>query len=438
MAGGTWIKQDKVRPGAYINVKAKKNTDITVGDRGVATLPLILSYGPEQQVLEIRYDDELKNILGFDINDSAALLIRETFKKAETILLYRLNKGTASATTHGSLTITSKYSGVKGNDITIVIQNNIDVETAFDVITLFEGNTVEKQVVKTIEELKENFYVAFSGTGAPTITAGMPLTGGTDGVVTNKEYTDYLATIEAFDFDCMGIVSKDSTLKATAYNFITRLRDREGRKIQLVLENYPEADNEAVISVKNGVILKDGTVIDSEKAVAFMTGATAGAAVNKSNTYVEYEGAVDVDKKYNDTEIKAALKNGEIVFTIFKKKVIIEQDINTLKTFTDEKTKVFRKNRVIRTLDGLANDIFDLYMERYVMTGADNDDDGRTLFRKDVIALLKANQKIHALQNVLPEDVQVTQGEEIEGVVANVAVQPVDSMEKLYMTILVA
>lgn len=437
MAGGTWIKQDKVRPGAYINVKAKKNTDITVGDRGVATLPLILSYGPEQSVLEIRYDDELKNILGFDINDDAALLIREAFKKAETILLYRLNKGIAATATHEGLTITSKYTGVKGNDITIVIQNNIDNELAFDVTTLFEGNTVETQIVKTIEELKENFYVKFTGTGAPKITAGMPLTTGTDGTVTNKEYTDYLTVIEAFDFDCMGIVSKDSILKATAYNFITRLRDREGRKIQLVLENYPEADNEAVISVKNGVVLKDGTVISSEKAVAFMTGATAGAAVNKSNTYVDYEGAIGVDIKYTDTEIKTALKNGEIVFTMFKKKVIIEQDINTLKTFTVEKTKVFRKNRVIRTLDGLANDIFDLYMERYVSTGADNDTAGRTLFRKDIIELLEVNQKMHALQNVLPEDVSVEQGEEIEGVVATVGVQPVDAMEKLYMTILV-
>lgn len=438
MAGGTWNKQDKIRPGAYINVKAKKNTDITVGDRGIATLPLILSYGPEQQVIELRYNDELKSILGFDINDNSALLIRETFKKAETILLYRLNKGTVATVTHEELIITSKYTGAKGNSITIVIQNNIDDEAAFDVITLFDGNTVEKQVVKTIGELKENFYVKFSGTGALTITAGVPLTGGADGTVTNKEYMDYLTVIESYDFDCMGIVSKDSTLKATAYNFITRLRDKEGRKIQLVLENYPEADNEAVISVKNGVILKDGTTIDSEKAVAFMTGATAGAEVNKSNTYVEYEGAVDVDKKYNDTEIKAALKNGEIVFTIFKKKVIIEQDINTLKTFTDEKTKVFRKNRVIRTLDGLANDIHDLYMERYVTQGVDNDEDGRILFRKDIIALLRANQKIHTLQNVLPEDVEVIQGEEIDSVVANVAVQPVDSMEKLYMTILVA
>ena len=67
-----------------------------------------------------------------------------------------------------------------------------------------------------------------------------------------------------------------------------------------------------------------------------------------------------------------------------------------------------------------------------------NDDFGRDKFRKDIIDLLEANQKLRSLKNVVPEDVEVTEGEEIEGVVAKVAAQPVDSMEKLYMDIIVS
>ncbi|MFR1906658.1 MAG: phage tail sheath C-terminal domain-containing protein [Clostridium neonatale] len=123
---------------------------------------------------------------------------------------------------------------------------------------------------------------------------------------------------------------------------------------------------------------------------------------------------------------------------MFKNKVVVEQDINTLVTLTDEKTKVFKKNRVIRTLDGIANDVYNIFMERYVMQQESNDDWGRDKFRKDIIDLLEANQTLRAVKNVVPEDVEVAEGEEIEGVVAKVFVQPVDSMEKLYMDIIVA
>ena len=437
MAGGIWSKQNKIRPGAYINVRAKKDDSIKVGERGVVTLPLILSYGPEQTVLEITPDDELKDILGFKIESDEALLIRECMKKAKTLLLYRLNRGTAASIANEGLTITSKYSGTFGNKLAVIVENSIDAEGAFDVTTLLDEEKVDTQTVTKIEDLKENFYVKFSGTGELTITAGVHLAGGEDGTVTNTSYTEYLTAIETYDFDCMGLVSKDSDLKATFANYIKRLRDEEGRKVQLVVENYA-ADHEAVTSVKNGVKLKDGTVLASDKAVAWVTGATGGAEVNNSNTYVVYEDAVDVDIKYTDTEIKKALKNGEFVFTMFKNQVVVEQDINTLVTLTDEKSKVFKKNRVIRTLDGIANDVYDIFMERYVMQQESNDDFGRDKFRKDIIDLLEANQKLRSLKNVVPEDVEVTEGEEIEGVVAKVAAQPVDSMEKLYMDIIVS
>lgn len=45
MAGGIWSKQNKVRPGAYINVRAKKDNSIKVGERGIATLPCVPSMG---------------------------------------------------------------------------------------------------------------------------------------------------------------------------------------------------------------------------------------------------------------------------------------------------------------------------------------------------------------------------------------------------------
>ncbi|KGN00315.1 phage tail sheath family protein [Clostridium botulinum] len=436
MAGGTWEKQNKIRPGAYINFKSKKQAQTPIGERGIATMPLILPWGPEKQILTINADDDLSKVLGINIADGSALLIREVFKKAKTLLLYRLNEGTKATATLDTLTVNAKYTGTKGNNITIIIQNSIDVPGSFEVITMFEGNKVDKQLVKTIADLKPNNYVDFKGTGDLKASAGVPLKGGEDGTATNQNYTDYLAAIEPYDFHTIGIPIKDSSIKSVATTFIKRLKE-DGRQVQLVLENYPEADSENIISVKNGVVLSDGTIITSDKAVAFITGATAGANVNKSNTYLEYPGAIDVDKKYTNREIEEALLNGEVIFTISNRRIVIEQDINTFKSFTDDKGKDYRKNRVIRTLFEVNNRIRLLWETNYTGKG-DNSPDGRDLFKKDVIKSLEKLQGISALENVVPEDVIVEKGHDKESVVAIVNVQPIDATEKLYMTVNVA
>ncbi|MCY6958869.1 phage tail sheath family protein [Clostridium brassicae] len=433
MAGGTWTKENKIRPGAYINFGSKKNEQTPIGERGIATMPLVLPWGPEKEVITIQADDDLSKTLGINIADESALLIREVFKKAKTLLLYRLNEGTRATATLDTLTCNAKYSGTKGNGITLVIQNNIDNIGSFEVITMFEGNKVDKQLVKNIEELKPNNYVEFKGTGELKATAGLTLKGGEDGTVTNQSYTDYLATIEPYEFHTIGIPTKDLSIKTVATTFIKRLKE-EGRQVQLVLENYPEADSENVISVKNGVILNDGTIIKSDKAVAFVTGATAGASVNQSNTYLEYPGAIDVDVKYTDREIQEALLNGEIVFTISNRRVVIEQDINTFKSFTKDKGKDYRKNRVIRTLFEVNNGSRLLWEVNYIGKG-DNSEDGRNLFKKDVIKFLEGLQGIGALENVVPEDVEIRKGNDKDSVLARVGVQPIDAMEKLYMDV---
>lgn len=435
MAGGSWTTQNKVRPGAYINFKSVGDATVTVADRGVVTMPLVLPWGPEKQIIEINAGDSLFDMLGIDITEGSALLIKEAFKRARTLLLYRVNSGAKATVTLGALTITAKYGGAKGNDIKVVIEVNIDDNAKFDVITLVGTREVDKQIaVSNIDGLVNNSFVEFSGTGALTATAGVSLENGSDTAPTNADYSTYLSKAELYNWNTLGVPTKDATLKSIIVNFIKRLREQEGRMVQAVLENYAEADYEGIISVKNGVILSDLTEITSDKAVAFVAGATAGANVNQSNTYSRYDDAIDVDTRYTNSEIEAALKNGEMVFTINNGKVVIEQDINTLKTFTNDKQNYFRKNRVIRTLDGLDNDINNIWITKYI-GNEDNNTDGRNLFKKDVIELLETYQGINAVENVVPEDVVINEGNDKDSVVAIVGAQPIDSMEKLYMTI---
>src|SRR5690606_14189912 len=163
----------------------------------------------------------------------------------------------------------------------------------FDVQTLVDGREVDLQTVSSIESLQENAWVTFSGTGTPEQTAGTNLSGGTDGEVTNADYTDYLSAIELHDFQTIAAPVSDETLKGVFVSFAKRMREDEGKKIQVVLPDYPNADYEGVISVKNGVVLEDGTTVNNIQATAWVAGATAGANVNESLTYAAYDGAVD-------------------------------------------------------------------------------------------------------------------------------------------------
>ena len=65
----------------------------------------------------------------------------------------------------------------------------------------------------------------------------------------------------------------------------------------------------------------------------------------------------------------------------------------------------------------------------------DNNVDGRSLYRAALVEYFKTLQGINAIENFKPEDVVVEAGKESDAIVVNIAIQPVDSAEKLYMTI---
>lgn len=438
MAGGIWTRQNKVRPGVYINFESQGTATSALGERGTVTMGVPLSWGPTKQLVTVEAGADPFDVLGYDITAVEMLPVREALKRAQKLLLYRLNTGIKATATSGNLDITAKHGGVRGNDITVVITTNIDDVTKFDVHTLVAGAEQDKQTASNIDTLVNNDWVVFAAAGTDktlAAAAGVPLTSGTDGAVTNADHTAYLELLEVTEFNTVGLMSDDTTLKALYTAFVKRQREDEGKKIQAVMPNYPTADYEGVISVKNGVILSDQTVVDRVKAVAWVAGATAGASVSQSLTYTAYDDAVDVDVKYTNTQIISALLAGEFLFTASKGRALVEQDINTLRSFTLEKDKDFRKNRVIRVFDGLANDSKDSF-EQFNIGQTDNSTDGRNLFRSSLTNIVNSYQGFGAIQNFNSQtDILVLAGEEKDAIFVEMNIQSVDSIEKIYMKV---
>ena len=174
------------------------------------------------------------------------LPLREALKNASEVLVFRIGGGAKATGTSSGLTVGAKYPGARGNDIAVVVKTLTTGGVQVD--TTLAGQVVDSQVVATAEDLIENDLVTF--TGSPEVTDGtITLSGGTDTAGTGADYADFFDAIQVYDFNTMAIPVEDSATKALAAGFARRVREEEGKKVQVVLGNYEGADFEARKSV---------------------------------------------------------------------------------------------------------------------------------------------------------------------------------------------
>lgn len=455
MAGGTWTTQNKVRPGAYINFKAVPATSSSLGERGVMTMPVALTWGPQKEVIELfsteLLDGKSLKKIGYSASDPESLVIRQALGNCYKAYIYRLDVGGTKATvTVDGLTAIAKYSGTSGNKITIAVLDNVADNSVWDVVTYFRGTEVDRQSVAksaAVTSLKPNDFVVWGGELPTNPVVATALMDGTNGTVSADTYTDtdgYLAKIKAYRWNTMAIPQSEDIVTELVKNsvvaFIKGLREDEGKKVQVVLHNYL-GNYEGVISTQQGYKTAS-EVVDPNMFTAYVAGLTAGSQVTTSNTYKVIDGAVSIvyDEgvaPFYHTEIVKMLAQGQLVLSTRQDgSIIIEQDINTLHSPfpSADVNYTFSKNRVIRTLDGISNEIANLF-ETYYAGKISNNANSREYLKADIVSYFRALESIGAIQEFVIDDVQVEAGQDIDSVVVSVAVQPVDSMEKLYMVV---
>ena len=440
MAGGTWTSQNKKQPGVYINVKSSMAQAVSVGDRGVVAICEPLSWGPEGEIITINVGDDFTPYIGYDSTNSKALFLREIFKGSGhtrgpvKVMLYRPGAaGAAKATAAiAPLTITAKYNGIRGNDISITVIADPDDEGTFTVQTVVDGAVKHTQAGKTVADLQDNDWVVFSGTGVLAASAGTSLTGGIDGTVSSAAYSAFLTVLEPYTINILIYDGADSTVQAAYVAFIKRMRDNLGKKCQAVMAGV-ESNSDAVISVRNGVELSDGTVMAAQRATWWVGGAEAGANYSESLVYAQYPDAVNVSPRLTSSEVDEALSKGQIVFFEEFGSVKVVSDINTLTTYTPDKGEAFSLNQVIRTLDTIANDVYKNFSQNYIGK-IQNNAAGRDLLKAWIVGYLNEIQANGGIQNFVADDVVVEAGEAINSVVISLAIQPVAAVEKIYIT----
>lgn len=301
----------------------------------------------------------------------------------------------------------------------------------YAVKTIFNGETVEEQTVNNMSELVSD-YIDYNSNAILYETAGLYMTGGTD--VTSASASAHqkaLNALESYSFNTLGCISADDTIKKLYAEYTKRLRDESGIKFQCVVYNYA-ADYEGVINVVNSV--KDGE--SGSEIVYWVTGASAGCAVNKSLANTTYNGEYDVYTDYTQTELAALLKAGKFVLHRQNDEVRVLMDINSFVSVTKDKNEDFSSNQVIRVLDQIGNDIAVLFNNNYYGK-VPNDDAGRTALWGDIVKHHETLAGLRAIESFSGEDITVEQGDTKNSVVVTDYVTPVSAMTHLYMTVIV-
>lgn len=445
MAGGTFKAQNKVRPGVYINVKGNGKPILTTAiGRLLMFQNKPLGWG-KNGVITLDNSADFEAKLGRPISDPDLLAIKEALKGAETVLLVNTTQDGVKASVKNEnlpIKIEAKYEGTVGNELKVSIEAATD-NSVYTVTTLKGTKIVDQQRVRDLNALENSPYITFypGNDKADPITGGntYQLEGGVNGtnrvVDTMNEAleNEYYAVATTAGWD------ESNNIHKLFVDQIKRLRENIGIKVRGVVPNTKDIayNYEGISGVKNGYILNNGTVVDVTTATARFAGLSASAAADQALTYTDIDDAIDAKPRLNNEETINALQAGKIVFTQRTgNRVVIEQDIDTLTKFSGEKPKVFGKNRVMRTLDEICINTTQVF-ESSFLGKVGNNDNGRTLFKANRVAYLKDLQAKNIIQNFAPEDLEILPGEDSDAVVMNLNVQPVDAMEKLYVTITV-
>lgn len=450
-SGGTWIAQNKVRPGAYINFVSVPKAVGTLGERGTVAIGLPMTWGPRGSIIkvtgnELLTGDSIPKIGCSAVDTEESLIYRVALSGAFTALLYRTDKAgtkataTIQANSADVLTINAKYDGTSGNKITVVISEDTK-QAGNNIVQVLFNNLLKEEfsvgVISALEDLESQYvdFVVKNPSASVPKTAGTPLAGGTNGENDPSSYPNFWKLLNTENFQCLAMYDKTSSVAPLIKDMVEIWREKRGKKVQAVVYDYETADYEGIISVNQGFKTETETV-DETMFMLWAASQTAGAEVNESLTAAVVEGAVQIINPIDEDEIADALKVGKFVLSYRQDgAVVVEKDINTLHTFTVDKGYAFSKNRVIRCLDEIANTAM-LVFNRNYCGKVSNDTKGRAQYKTELIYQIDTLVGIRAIDNFDgANDITVLPGEDVDSVVVDMTIQPVDSMEKLYMTV---
>lgn len=392
MASGYWSETDKpIRPGFYNRFKAAALKRIQPGKRGIIAMPVKANWGPVKTIVSITSEKDLISNFGNNMSYTAYKLGRlALLGQPKELLLYRLVDGNeevasitlkdTTATPVDVLKIDTKYP--TSREFNITVRTNI-VDSSKKDIVLYEGTTqvyvfvalagTIADVVASINSNQENLWIDATkiadGNGSLASISNQPLAGGNAGTsaVTNDKYIDAMAAFESVKFNgfCLDGVT-DSALQTSVKSWVERNR-KNGKKIRAYLggskeETVAEANNKSksfnyegihYVGAAGGIL--DGVDYTPAESACYIAALGEGQDLKESlcNASTAFQ---NVTKNLTDEEIKSTLQAGTIILRYDDGAVVIEDDVNTLKSYGSDQNETWGYLRAIKFMDAVDED----------------------------------------------------------------------------------
>lgn len=454
MATGNWNEKNKQKiPGWYNRFQNKAKERIGTGIHGILAMPVKANWGPVNTVTSIivnsTAETKLKKAFGEDSNYTAYKLGKlALLGQPKELLLYRLVDGSeriASLTLKNSeasptdvIKLETKYPTTRAFNVTI--KTNIAEVSKIDFI-LYEGTkqlfsmsalsgTLD-EIVAAINLNVENEYLIASkiavATGTLANVSNQSLTGGNDGTagITNEHYLTAMKTLEGYGMDGFTLDGvTDQSLQASVKAWVIKNKEEGTNIIAFVggpASNYTlteansrskEFNHEGVVNVFATSATYDGVSYSSAEVAVYIGAIATGAGLKDSicNYVTIFD---DIQPRLSKNEAETALAAGTLVLAKDANDVIVVDDVNTFKNYTDEKTEVFGTIRAIKFMNAVDGDTS--LKRKDVVGKITNDDTGQAL----VISALKKYFETLSDAKVIKPDFTVEIDKELQATAAS-------------------
>lgn len=451
--GGSFVTQNKVLPGAYVNVVTADKATATLGERGYAAIALPIraeTAGKVITITNVEYLQTPEKFLGDDIPAESKIALDELFKHALTAYIFDTFSADASkAVVSFTLNDTTPSTGIviTGGTTTVTQMGALkagssDLQTLFDLKINSESKdwtTNGSDVVPASAAIE--LTAKSTGPLASDVLSAVQGIGDVNNLkvvdghaeISKPDVGKICLGLEPYDFNCIAAYAETGTDVDDYISQIKIWRDQYGKKCQLVVYNESDPDYEGVINVENTV---NDAGAPAYALVPWVCGVEAACGVNASVQNTKYDGVYDINCDYSQTELEDLLESGKFVFHRAYDDVVVLDDINSLVTTTVDKGDDLKSNQVIRVVDQIANDIAKLFNTKY-LGKIPNDNSGRISLWADIVKHHNNLQDLRAIEDFKSEDVTVSEGETKKNVVVFDAITPVVAMSKLFMTVYV-
>lgn len=192
-----------------------------------------------------------------------------------------------------------------------------------------------------------------------------------------EDYSAVLKKLKSLKWNYLtipGLAAADAT---TISAWIKQCRDDERKTFKAVLAHC-KGDHEGIINFTTENI---SSTITGKKHIAAeycarIAGVLAGLSLTRSSTYFALD---DISEAETPDDSNERINAGELVITFDSKKYKIGRGVNSLVTFTAEKTEDVRFIKIVEGMDLYMDDIRETYEENYVGKII-NDYDGKQMF----------------------------------------------------------